>query len=359
MAPHEFHFDHFTVDARDRRLRRDGAPIDLNNRYFDALALLLREQGRLVTKDRFLEEVWNGVPVTDEALTQCIRSLRRALGDDAGRPRFIETVPKHGYRFIGSLEMQADDSASAIGGAPSSDRHQRALLLACAATIGGGIAGIMGGVFYGLSVDLQAMQPRLGATSVLFVLLAMNMIVGLAGGAGVGAGIAAAEYAPPRRWYWSVIGGTAGGLAVGGIAELVGLDAFNLLLGQSPGNITGAAEGAFLGGAVGLAVSAARRRSWGLAQSAAVGGVTTGAAGVLVPLLGGTLLAGSLDRLLVQFPGAPFRLDAVGRLFGEGDFGRVSQVATAGIEGLLFGAGVLGTMFFCWHGLNRGAGGAR
>ena len=57
---------------------------------------MVREAGTLVTKDGFLDEVWAGVPVTDEALTQCIKSLRRALGDDAARPQFIETVPKHG-----------------------------------------------------------------------------------------------------------------------------------------------------------------------------------------------------------------------------------------------------------------------
>ena len=44
------------------------------------------------------------MPVTDEALTQCIKTLRRQLGDDASRPRFIETVPKHGYRFIAPVE---------------------------------------------------------------------------------------------------------------------------------------------------------------------------------------------------------------------------------------------------------------
>lgn len=359
MAPHQFHFDHFSVDARDRRLCRDGVPIELNNRYFDALTLLLREKGRLVTKDRFLDDVWHGVPVTDEALTQCIRTLRRLLGDDAARPHFIETVPKHGYRFIGSVEtVDVGDQILLPGTAPT-DRRQNALLLAGAARIGGGIAGILGGLFYGLSVDLQAMQPALGATSILFVLLAMNMLVGLAGGAGVGLGIAAAEFAPGRGWHWSVLGGAAGGLLVGGIAELIGLDAFNLLLGQSPGNVTGAAEGALLGAAVGLALWAARQRSSTLTQSAAVGGLTTGLAGLLVPVLGGTLLAGSLDRLLMQFPDARFRLDAIGRLFGEGEFGPVSQVATAGIEGLLFGACVLGATFFCWHGSNRAAGAAQ
>ena len=86
-------FDRFRLDARDRRLTCDGVPVELNARYLDALALLVREAGKLVSKDRFLDEVWRGVPVTDEALTQCIKTLRSRLGDDAAKPRFIETVP--------------------------------------------------------------------------------------------------------------------------------------------------------------------------------------------------------------------------------------------------------------------------
>src|SRR5918993_5486450 len=99
-----FRFDRFTLDPRDRQLRRDDAPVELNARYLDALGLLVGEAGKLVSKDRFLDEVWRGVPVTDEALTQCIKTLRRQLGDDAARPRFIETVPKHGYRFVAPVE---------------------------------------------------------------------------------------------------------------------------------------------------------------------------------------------------------------------------------------------------------------
>ena len=99
-----YRFDRFALDPGDRQLRRDGEPVELSSRYLDALALLVREQGRLVSKDRFLDEVWKGVPVTDEALTQCIKTLRRQLGDDAARPRFIETVPKHGYRFVAAVE---------------------------------------------------------------------------------------------------------------------------------------------------------------------------------------------------------------------------------------------------------------
>src|ERR687889_639627 len=99
-----FRFDRFLLDPANRQLSREGDPVELNGRYFDALLLLLAEAGQLVTKDRFLQEVWKGVPVTDEALTQCIKTLRRQLGDDASRPRFIETVPKHGYRFIAPVK---------------------------------------------------------------------------------------------------------------------------------------------------------------------------------------------------------------------------------------------------------------
>src|SRR3954447_2312542 len=114
-----FRFECFVLDPADRRLCRDGAPVELNGRYLDALALLVSEAGRLVTKDRFLDEVWRGVPVTDEALTQCIRTLRRQLGDDAARPRFIETVPKHGYRFVAPVESRGPESGGPEGAAPA------------------------------------------------------------------------------------------------------------------------------------------------------------------------------------------------------------------------------------------------
>src|SRR5690242_422151 len=136
MTADRFRFDDFLLDPGERRLLRAGAPVELNARYFDALALLVREQGRLVSKDRFLDEVWRGVPVTDEALTQCIKTLRRQLGDDAARPRFIETVPKHGYRFIAPLEGNV---------APVRFERRSAwsnvLLLGAAGTLGGGMAG--------------------------------------------------------------------------------------------------------------------------------------------------------------------------------------------------------------------------
>ncbi len=384
-----FRFENFVLDPGDRRLRRDGAPVELNARYFDALALLVREAGTLVSKDRFLDEVWQGVPVTDEALTQCIKTLRRQLGDDAARPRFIETVPKHGYRFIAPVERIGDDpkalplDGGGLGGGglvgearrvsestpPPAPPHQgeggsvsarpyswrQCLLLGGAGTLGAGVAGVVGGLIYGFAGAAQPLGPGMGAASVLLVLLWLTIAAALMGGAGVSFGIAAAGFVPGR--HWGVLGGAVGGLAVGGAVKLLGLDAFNLLLGRSPGDITGAAEGALLGGAVGLGAWLGGRGAGrpSLRRGILAAGLAGGGAGILIALLGGRLMAGSLDLLARSFPGSRLRLDQIGALFGESGFGPVSEIATGALEGALFGACIVGAMLLARRSLGRNA----
>jgi hypothetical protein len=286
-----------------------------------------------------MDEVWRGVPVTDEALTQCIRTLRRQLGDDAARPRFIETVPKHGYRFIAPVRA-ADEGAPVQADTPRDWR--RFLLLGGAGTLGAGIAGAIGGLFYGFAAASQ--QSGTGGVSALLVLLWVTMLVALVGGAGVAFGIAAAGLVSGRLWHWSLFGGALGGLVVGGIVKLLGLDAFNLLLGQSPGNITGAAEGVALGGAVGLGGWLAARIARSVRRRIAVAALTGAAAGALIPLLGGRLFGGSLDLLAHRMPGARLRLDSVGTLFGEAGFGPTAQCVTGALEGALFAGCIVGAM---------------
>jgi DNA-binding winged helix-turn-helix (wHTH) protein len=94
-----YRFGDVYLDVRNRQVWRGGRVFPLNSKYFDALLLLVRERGRLVEKQRLFGEVWEGVPVTDAALTQCVKDIRRQLGDDASNPRYIKTVPKHGYIF--------------------------------------------------------------------------------------------------------------------------------------------------------------------------------------------------------------------------------------------------------------------
>ena len=353
MASGCYRFEDFLLDPADRQLRRGGAPVELNARYLDALALLVREQGRLVSKDRFMDEVWRGIPVTDEALTQCIKTLRRQLGDNATSPRFIETVPKHGYRFIAAVE-EAEEAAAPSAALPprepeaasaSTARYtwQHFLMVGGAGTTGGGAAGALVGLLYGFGGASQPLEPGMGAVSVLLVLVCVGILAGLIAGAGVAFGIAAAGFAGTDR-PWGILGGAAGGLIVGAFAKLLGLDAFNLLVGRSPGDITGAPEGALLGAAVGLAAWLAARSSRPLPHRLAAAGALGAAGGLLIPVLGGRTMGGSLDLLAQGFPASRLRLDQLGSLFGESGFGPISQAASGAVEGALFSVGLVGAI---------------
>jgi DNA-binding winged helix-turn-helix (wHTH) protein len=347
VATGSFRFDRFQLDPNERRLRCGDQPVELNSRYLDALALLVREQGRLVSKDRFLDEVWRGIPVTDEALTQCIKTLRRQLGDDAALPRFIETVPKHGYRFIAPVEaVGGERTAQSVEAARLSQDWRRFFLLSAGGTVGGGFAGLLGGIFYGFAGASQPLQPGLGAASILLVMLCLTILVALIGAAGVAFGIAAAGIIQRPWGPGSILGGAAGGLIVGALTKLLGLDAFNLLFGQSPGDITGALEGLVLGGAVGLGAWLAARTEdtprlrLGFSLSALAGGV----AGAIIPLLGGRLMGGSLALLADSFASSRLRLNQIGQLFGEQGFGPISQSVTGCLEGALFAGCVVGAL---------------
>lgn len=347
MASEGFRFDRYRLDPRERALYRDDEAVDLNARYLDALILMVRQPGKLVTKAHFHQEVWRGAPVTDEALTQCIRTLRRQLGDDAGAPRFIETVPKYGYRFIAPVAAPSgpQDARSVAEARPSAWRQ--ALTGGVAGMAGGGVAGLVGGLAYGLADIAGPGGDALGAASVLTVLIALTVAMGLLGGAGVGAGVALGRALIPERRGWSgLVGGAAGGLLVGAMVKLIGLDVFALLFGQTPGDITGAPEGALLGAAIGGAVWLTRPdgRRAPIRRGLLIGGLVTAASGVLIVLMGGRLMGGSLALLAERFPQSRLRPDHIGALLGEPGFGPLASLVTAGVEGLLFGGGVVAAL---------------
>ena len=343
-----FRFESFELDPGNRRLCRDGVPVEINARYLDALALLVVEQGRLVSKDRFLDEVWRGVPVTDEALTQCIKTLRRQLGDDAANPRFIETVPKHGYRFIAGVENGEGRLGRPPVHAAARSWWRELLQLGGAGTIGGAGAGLFGGLIYGL-VAASLAPEGVGALSVLLVLMIVTMAVGLVGGAGVAFGIAAAGLVAKGPFSSSVAGGALGGMLVGALVKLIGIDAFTLLVGRSPGDITGAPEGFLLGAAIGLAYSL----KGSLRRSASIAALATSLAGAVIPLLGGRLLIGSLEQLARQFPDSRLRLEPLGALFGEGRIGTLTEAGLGALEGALFGGCVVAAMVAVQRGFLR------
>ncbi|WBH15849.1 winged helix-turn-helix domain-containing protein [Sphingomonas radiodurans] len=347
-------FANFVLDPRDRMLRRAGTPVELSARCLDALILLTDEAGQLVTKDRFMAQVWRGAPVTDEALTQCIKTLRRHLGDDAAAPHLIETVPRHGYRFIMPVTHGEEALPSALGlpaaAAPLS-RWRDIFLIGGAGTLGAAVAGIAGGIAFGALGAGQANGDAGNGASIFLVLLWLTIVTATVGGAGVSFGIALAGLGRPPGW--RIVGGAVGGLVVGSIVKVVGLDAFYLLLGRSPVDMAGGGEGMLLGGAVGAASWAMVRGSpvpFGRQLSlAALAGCAGGSA---VALLGGNLMAGSFYALSRTFPTSHVGMAPLGSLLLDRS-GGIVRVVTWGVEGALFAICIAGAMALYAHQQQR------
>jgi len=96
-------FDRFRIDPSSGQLVGESGPISLTPKALSLLEYLAARPGRLVMKTELLDAIWPGVFVADGALKVCIREIRRALGDDAQAPRFIETAHRRGYRFIADV----------------------------------------------------------------------------------------------------------------------------------------------------------------------------------------------------------------------------------------------------------------
>jgi Tol biopolymer transport system component/DNA-binding winged helix-turn-helix (wHTH) protein len=94
-----YEFGPFRIDTEERVLLRDGNPVALTPKVFDTLLVLVRNRGHIVTKDEMMNSLWPDAFVEESNLTFNIRMLRKALGEDAHTPAYIETVPRRGYRF--------------------------------------------------------------------------------------------------------------------------------------------------------------------------------------------------------------------------------------------------------------------
>jgi DNA-binding winged helix-turn-helix (wHTH) protein len=99
-------FGVFELDLKKGQLRKAGVRLKLRPQAFRLLTLLARRSGDLVTREEIQKDIWSGDVVVDfdQGLNFCIRQIRSALADDADAPRFIETVPRRGYRFLVPVE---------------------------------------------------------------------------------------------------------------------------------------------------------------------------------------------------------------------------------------------------------------
>jgi Tol biopolymer transport system component/DNA-binding winged helix-turn-helix (wHTH) protein len=98
-----YEFGPFRLEPAEERLLRDGATVPITPKAFDTLVCLVRRAGTLVDKDSLMREVWPDAHVEDANITVNISTIRKALGDGVEGQRYIETVPKRGYRFIASV----------------------------------------------------------------------------------------------------------------------------------------------------------------------------------------------------------------------------------------------------------------
>ena len=106
-----YEFGPFRIDRDERILLREGKPVPLAPKAFDVLLALVENSGHIVAKEELMNKVWADTFVEEGNLKVTVSVLRKALDDAHGQPRFIETVPKRGYRFVANVSDSVDRSS--------------------------------------------------------------------------------------------------------------------------------------------------------------------------------------------------------------------------------------------------------
>jgi DNA-binding winged helix-turn-helix (wHTH) protein len=451
-----YRFGEFVLSPRRRTLARDGHELPLIPRYFDLLLFLVERRGSAVHRRDIFHRVWNDVIVSDSALSQAIRTIRRTLGDDPREPRYIRTVSRHGYRFVFEVVEEpdeelaeaapalmdsgearaADEPAAASSPAEIADpfepllerltrdpvdppavedqreaaellhalgteeairrlgtrpghaaarallrdtrwdvpaagpvpvfgqpavlavtvalvrlRLRRAARIAAvrwaAAATGAGTGGAMAGIVGGLL--LVAAPGGRSAWSVVPVLALLGAITAAAGGAGVGAGLAAAETTiRSRRTLGLIAGGALGGGMVGLAAQWLTHWTFSSILGMYL-DVGGTVEGLAIGGAAGLAYAATTARTqFGLAAPRGrdrrrvilACTLACGAAALFLAVAGRPLVGGTLHEIASHGIRTQQLLTPLAMLIGEPNFGPLTRAILGTGEGAIFGLGL-------------------
>ena len=106
-------FGDFVLERAQQEVRRrDGSPLNLSPRLFNALLLFVEHAGELLDKDALMRALWPGLVVDENSLSQVVSSLRRALADDPVASRYIQTVPRRGFRFVATVTALPESTAT-------------------------------------------------------------------------------------------------------------------------------------------------------------------------------------------------------------------------------------------------------
>jgi DNA-binding winged helix-turn-helix (wHTH) protein len=390
-----YRFDEFMLCPHRRLLVREGQEVPLIPRYFDLLLLLVERRREAVHRREIFERVWADAIVSESALSQAVRTIRRALGDDSREPRYIRTVSRHGYRFVfpdvieeedeeaaarpvtpGAAEValagpfaasawsadvaEGREAVAAAGGGVLPVGLRGAMRLAAnrstRGAAGGAVAGIVAGAVGG--VILYAAPGSFAPIGIAPVLAVIGGGCGALGGAGVGAALTfagAATSASARspqthvqRFLALIVCGALGGGFVGAsvqwltrwaLAALVGLDL----------NVGGGLEGLLIGSGAGLGFAIATRsienglmapRGGRRALAACIIAICCGLAGLSLMLGGRPLAGGTIHVIADAADGSRATLAPLGRLIGEPDFGPISSAILGFGEAAVFGIGL-------------------
>ena len=109
-------FADFELDTERAELRRSGKPVRVEPQVFDLLTLLIAGHTRMVSKDEIFDAIWGNKIVSDAVLSSRIKDARKAIGDDGKRQRFIATIPRRGFRFIGDVVKTQDHMPTRAAG---------------------------------------------------------------------------------------------------------------------------------------------------------------------------------------------------------------------------------------------------
>ena len=126
----DFRFGRFELDSHTRELRKDGVRLRLQDQPFSVLALMLQHPGELLTRDELRDQLWPDGTFVDfeHGLNAAVKRLRSVLGDNAERPRFVETLHRRGYRFIARVERINGNGGSHVATDDADIRQRLAVL---------------------------------------------------------------------------------------------------------------------------------------------------------------------------------------------------------------------------------------
>jgi DNA-binding winged helix-turn-helix (wHTH) protein len=142
-------FATFEVDLQAQELRKAGLRLKLTGHPFQVLAILLEQPGTVVTREELQKRLWPDTFVdVDHNLNTAINKIREALGDSSENPRFVETLPRRGYRFISPITVSGTDAAGNRSTSESESAARTKRRLALALLVGTVVVLVAGSVWF-------------------------------------------------------------------------------------------------------------------------------------------------------------------------------------------------------------------